>query len=66
MSKFMEDKRPADNEMVPDKYFATPDSMKDLETYLNRFVGNERMAATVAAGMTWNLCCKLAKEGKVG
>lgn len=48
--------------MEQNNLFATPENMEAIEAYITTFSGTERTAATVAAGMMWNLACKIHKQ----
>ena len=41
--------------------FHTPKDMGELEDWLSRLSGSERVVATTAAMMAWNLASKLVK-----
>jgi len=43
-------------------HFATPDSVEALWDYIALYNGNDRLAATTAAGMMGNLCARLTRE----
>ena len=43
--------------------FATPESVKALEQYVQNLSNDgERAVAIVVMGMTWNLCSELTKQ----
>jgi hypothetical protein len=48
--------------LKPMGLFATPESTKALEEYIERLNGPEKAMAYVIMGMTWNLCAKLTNE----
>jgi hypothetical protein len=46
--------------------FATPEDMEALMQYCERFTGQERVIAFVAAGMALNLAHKMVEEAMKG
>ena len=46
----------------PIGFFATPDSVQELQEYIKKFSGSERTVATTVMGMTWNCLAKIVNE----
>ena len=42
--------------------FWTPDSVEDLQNYLEEFNSKEKRLATIIMAITWNLAAKLYEE----
>ena len=51
-----------ENPLAKTELFATPDSVRELQEYINAFNGGERVVATTAANMAWNLASKIVNE----
>jgi len=45
--------------------FWTPDSVEDLQNYLEEFNSKEKRLATIIMAITWNLAAKLYEEKHV-
>lgn len=50
------------NPLKPIGLFHTPDCVAELEYYITKFSGSERVVAATVMGMTWNLCSKIMDE----
>ena len=51
-----------ENPLGKNEMFATPKDMDALMAYCERFTGQERVVAFVAAGMAWNLAHHMVNE----
>lgn len=50
------------SKLVPINVVHTPESMKELQEYLNQFKGEQSVIAMTCAMMAWNLACKVQNE----
>lgn len=48
--------------LEPMGLFATPENMEALDANIAVYSGSQRLAATVAMGVTWNFCAEATKE----
>lgn len=50
------------NPITKCELFHTPESMKELQDYIERFNGSERVIAYTIMGITWNLASKVIDD----
>jgi hypothetical protein len=57
-----EEGKQMNNPITKCELFHTPDSMKELQDYIERFTGSERAIAYTIMGITWNLAAKVIDD----
>ena len=52
--------------LEPIGLFVTPESVQELQDYIENLPSHDKPIAAVVMGMTWNLCAKLTGESENG
>lgn len=48
--------------ITPSEFFKTPETREELQAWIMAHSDGERTVAMIAAGMAWNLACKVVND----
>jgi len=52
------------NPITPSGLFHTPETIEEMQAYVERFSGEEKVLAYTIMSMTWNLAAKIVAESQ--